>query len=157
MCRLISPYRCDVSFNMLQSHGPIRGDVAPGEWSLHGWRGWRRGGGAKQLQLMVHHILPISLQFQTTGFGEMTVGAADCEINWTCDPRGRDQLPAGGGERASRAYISLWQKNSQAQRLLLDMWSVSSTRCLRTWLSFAWLVWHCRRVCETCCHAVVSC
>lgn len=38
------PYRRDVSFNMLQSCGPIRSDVAPGEWSLHGWRGWRRGG-----------------------------------------------------------------------------------------------------------------
>lgn len=79
---LISAYRCDVSFNMLQSHGPIRSDVAAGEWSLHGWRGWRRrGGGGGAERLGVHHILPISLQFQTTGPGEMTVGAANCEIN----------------------------------------------------------------------------
>lgn len=79
------PYRHDVSFNMLQSRSPIRSDVAPGEWSLHGWRGWRRGGegggGVERLRLAVHHILPISPQFQTTGPGEMTVGAANCEIN----------------------------------------------------------------------------
>lgn len=92
----LSPYRRVVCFNMLQSRGPIRSDVAPGEWSLHGWR----GEGAERLQIGVHHILPISLQLQTTGLGEMTVGAANCEINWTCDPRGRDQHPARGGECA---------------------------------------------------------
>lgn len=75
------PYRHDVSFNMLQSRGPIRSDVALGEWSLHGWRGWRRGGGAGRPRTQAHHILPISLQFQTAGPGEMTVGAANCEIN----------------------------------------------------------------------------
>ena len=37
--------------------------------------------GKERLGLGVHHILPISLQFQTTGPGEMTVGAANCEIN----------------------------------------------------------------------------
>lgn len=35
----------------------------------------------ERLWLAVHHILPISLQFQTTGPDEMTVGAANCEIN----------------------------------------------------------------------------
>ena len=104
---LIVAYRRDVSFNMLQSRGPIRSDVAPGERRLHGWKGYRRGGGgAERLRLGVHHILPISLRFQTTGPGEMTVGAANCEINWTCDPRGRDQHPARGGECASALTLA---------------------------------------------------
>lgn len=75
------PYHYDVSFNMLQSCVPIRSNVAPGEWSLHGWKG---DGGEEEMErlwLGMHHILPISLQFQTTGSGEMTAGAANCEIN----------------------------------------------------------------------------
>lgn len=71
------PYRHDVRFNMLQSRGPIRSHVAPGEWSLHGWRGWMRGGGGGGGD----HILPISVQFQSTGPGKMTVGSSNCEIN----------------------------------------------------------------------------
>lgn len=41
--------------------------------AFQGWRAMdaRRG----------HHILPISLRFQTTGPGGTTVGAANCEIN----------------------------------------------------------------------------
>lgn len=61
------------------------------EEALSGWA-------AERLWLWAHHILPIFLQLQTTGPGEMTAGAADCEINWTCDPKGRDQHPAWGGE-----------------------------------------------------------
>lgn len=110
------PYRRDVSFNVLQSRGPIRSHVAPGDWSLHGRRrdGGEGGGGGERLG--VHHILPISLQFQTTGPGEMTVGAANCEINWTCDPRGRDQHPASRKRVCNHSYISSWERNSRAPR-----------------------------------------
>ncbi len=78
------PYRRDGSVYMLQSRGPIRSHVAPGEWSFYGWWGcWRGGGGggggAERLE--VHHILPISLHSQTTGPGKMTAGVANCEIN----------------------------------------------------------------------------
>lgn len=70
---------------MLQSRGPIISHVAPGEWSLHGLEGMEAKGGGGRAEWLegggVHHILPISLQFQTTGPGEMTVGAANCEIN----------------------------------------------------------------------------
>ena len=115
------PYRRDVSFNVLQSRGRIRSHVAPGDWSLHGRRrdggeGGGGGGGGGGERLGVHHSLPISLQFQTTGPGEMTVGAANCEINWTCDPRGRDQHPASRKRVCNHSYISSWERNSRAQR-----------------------------------------
>lgn len=123
-----------------------------------GWGGrGRRRGGAESLRLGVHHILPISLQPQTTGPGKMTAGAANCEINWTCDPRGRDQHPARGGECASVLTLAPWQRNSRAQRQRAGLWSVSSTWYLRTWRGLTWLVWHCSRACETCCPAVGSC
>lgn len=34
----------------------------------------------------------------------MTAGAANCEINWTCDPEGRNQYPAWGSECASLTF-----------------------------------------------------
>lgn len=73
----------------------IAGFMGGGDWEEGG------AGAAERRQLRVLHILPVSVHFQTTRPGEMTAGAANCEINWTCDPKGRDQHPARGDERAS--------------------------------------------------------
>lgn len=117
---------------MLQSRGPIR---APTD------RMWPPATVEEEC------LLPFLPSRQQAA--EMTAGAANCEMNWTCDPAGGSSIRPRG-DAIIRAHIWPWQKNNGARRRWPDPRSVFSTRRLQTRLSFAWLLWLCGWSCETC-------
>lgn len=113
------PYRRDVSFNVLQSRGPIRSHVAPGDWSLHGRRrdGGEGGGGGGGERLGVSIIF----------FPFLSSSRQQAPAKWLWVPPtvklielvirgGRDQHPASRKRVCNHSYISSWERNSRAPR-----------------------------------------
>lgn len=112
------PYRRDVSFNVLQSRGPIRSHVAPGDWSLHGRRrdgGAGGGGGGERLGVSIIFFPFLSSSRQQAPAKWLWVPPTVKLIELVIRG-GRDQHPASRKRVCNHSYISSWERNSRAPR-----------------------------------------